>query len=162
MYRWCKTRFECPAVKHDIILWLSKKRRWTWVMDRFHDYISKSTLSWLKFQEPRIDFPTTFSSLIEVKLVITSVGRHGCGNRKKMQIVRHFDWQCEAIVKRDLPITVSGSAPKAQTNWDPTGTWNFEKAHFELKYLDRKERDSAKLCRKSITSKKRNKEKTLR
>lgn len=42
-------------------------------------------------------------------------------------------------------MTVSGSEPKAQMNCDPTGTWNLEKLHLELKYLGRKERDSARL-----------------
>ena len=47
----------------------------------------------------------------------------------------------------DSPITVSGSDPKAQMNWAPlgTGTWNLQKLHLELKYLGRKERDSARL-----------------
>jgi hypothetical protein len=30
-------------------------------------------------------------------------------------------------------------------NCDPTGTWNLQKLHLELKYLGRKERDSARL-----------------
>lgn len=35
-------------------------------------------------------------------------------------------------------MTELASAPKAQMQWEPPGTWNLEKLHFELKYLGKK------------------------
>ncbi len=37
-----------------------------------------------------------------------------------------------------LPMTEFLSAPKAQIQCDPLGTWNREKLHFELKYFGRR------------------------
>jgi len=45
--------------------------------------------------------------------------------------------------------------PKAQTQCEPPGTWNFEKLHLELKYLGKKLAD-AKLQQTELVKKMRN------